>query len=550
MKKKVKLISDFNIDLLYNYLNNNIDEKKYKIDKPNFEFFNSACYSTIKSFDNYHCIIIWNRIEGVIQSFSKLLNNEFNKKILKSIYREVHAYVNLIKKLSEKTDYLILTSWTIPYLETGHYLNDYTNEFGISKNINKINLLISEKLRKISNIFFLNIDFLMQRNFEPISRKLWYATKIPYNNKIFEIASKEFTHIIYSFSYSEKKLLALDLDNTLWGGEVGELGWENINLGGHNYVGEAFQDFQKKILAIKKSGVQLAIISKNEEQVAIEAFKKNKEMILKLEDFAAWRINWEDKAKNLNEIVNELNLSLDSCVFLDDSLSERNRIKTTFPQVLVPDLPDDPSNYVSILQNLRCFNKSIYTNEDKLRTKYYKEDKDRQKIKTKFKSQNEWLKSLKMKATIEDVNKNNKTRVLQLINKTNQMNLKTRRLTEKQLNSDINNKNIQFKAIRLTDKFGDMGLIGLFSINLSRTKIDVLDFILSCRAFGRSIENLMFYYISLLAKKKKLHKIFFKYVKTNKNKPCLNFLNSLKLKKNKNIYEYNFSYKVKKPNYF
>ena len=108
-----------------------------------------------------------------------------------------------------------------------------------------------------------------------------------------------------------------------------------------------------------------------------------------------------------------------------------------------------------------------------------------------------------MKATIEDVNKNNKTRVLQLINKTNQMNLKTRRLTEKQLNSDINNKNIQFKAIRLTDKFGDMGLIGLFSINLSRTKIDVLDFILSCRAFGRSIENLMFYYISLMAKKKK-----------------------------------------------
>ena len=155
MKKKVKLISDFNIDLLYNYLNNNIDEKKYKIDKPNFEFFNSACYSTIKSFDNYHCIIIWNRIEGVIQSFSKLLNNEFNKKILKNIYREVHAYINLIKKLSEKTDYLILTSWTIPYLETGHYLNDYTNEFGISKNINKINLLISEKLRKLSNIFFL-----------------------------------------------------------------------------------------------------------------------------------------------------------------------------------------------------------------------------------------------------------------------------------------------------------------------------------------------------------------------------------------------------------
>lgn len=550
MKKKIKLISDFNIELFYNYLKNEINEKNYSLEKPNFELYSSTCYSIIRSSAKYHSIIFWSRVEGIIQSFSEILNIDYNKKTLKNIYREVDAYIDLIKKLSEKTDYLIITSWTIPHLETGQFLNDFTNEFGVSQIINKLNLLISEKIKKISNVFLLNIDFLLQKNTEPISPKFWYATKTPYNNKIIEVASKEFTEIIYSFSQPEKKLLLLDLDNTLWGGEVGELGWENINIGGHNYIGEAFYDFQKKILSLKKRGVQLAIISKNDEKNVKIAFKKNKEMALKLEDFATWRINWEDKAKNLTEIVDELNLSLDSCVFLDDNARERNRIKTAFPDILVPDLPEDPSYYASILQNLRCFNKNVLTNEDNLRTKYYQEDKKRQKIKKDFRSQEDWLKSLKMKVSIEDVNKDNKLRILQLINKTNQMNLKTRRLSEKQLNENLNAKETEFKAFRLKDKFGDMGLIGLFSLKFNSKKADVIDFILSCRAFGRHLENLMFYHICISAKKRNINKIFFSYIKTAKNKPCLDFLNSLKLVKKNNLYEYNYNFKIKKPNYF
>ena len=293
----------------------------------------------------------------------------------KKLFKEVDDYINLILKLSEKTENLILFSWSLPYLEKGHYLKDLTDVNGISYNLNKMNLRISDAIKKKSNIYLFNIDFLLQKNNEPFNPKLWYATKTPYNNKLFEIASDDFKEIIENFTIPRKKLLILDLDNTLWGGVIGDLGWKKINLGGHNYIGEAFVDFQKKIKSLKGKGIQLAIISKNDEKIALEAFKKNKEMILKLNDFATWRINWKDKAQNLQEIVKELNLSTDSCVFIDDNINERNRIKTAFPEILVPDWPNDPSYYSEEFLKLNCFNSNYLTKEDENRTQYYKDEK-------------------------------------------------------------------------------------------------------------------------------------------------------------------------------
>ena len=299
---------------------------------------------------------------------------------------------------------------------------------------------------------------------------------------------------------------------------------------------------------MKNKGVQLAIISKNDEKTALEAFDKNKEMILKKEDFAAWRINWNDKAKNLLEITKELNLDPDASVFIDDNVNERNRIKTAIPDVLVPDLPEDPSFYVETLSKLNCFNKSDFTKEDQLRTKFYKEEKKRQKTKKNFVSHEAWLKSLKIKVKFEKVDSENKLRVLQLINKTNQMNLTTRRFSDEQLQKIIQDNKIEIKALRVSDKLGDMGLVGIYTIKFENRKTSVLDFILSCRAFGRSIENLMVYNIFLSSKKKKSKKIVFKYLKTKKNKPCLDFLKKLNFtKSNSNKYVYNFDFKLKKP---
>ena len=546
MKREIKLISDFNFDLFYNFLKKKINIKNYELIKPNYELFLNNCYNTIKSNKKSHFILIWSRIEGIIKEFDSLIN--YNDISYRKLDEEVNNYINVLKELSKKTNNLIVISWTLPYLARGQYLKDLSDDSGVSKNLNKINLQISEKLKKISNIFFLNIEFILQKNCHPYNQKLWYTSKIPFNNQVFELAADEFVGIINSFEGKSKKLLILDLDNTLWGGEVGELGWENINLGGHNFTGEAFVDFQKKIKSLKNKGIQLAIISKNEEDTALNVFKKNKEMILNIKDFATWRINWEDKAKNLIEITKELNISNDSVVFIDDNIAERERIKSTLPEVLVPNWPEDPSFYAEELLKLNCFYANHITKEDKLRTRFYQDEKKRTQTKNKFLSHNNWLKSLHIKVFFENVTNKNKKRVLQLINKTNQMNLSTRRLSEKEFEKLINSKNTKIETCRVLDKFGDMGLVGLFIIKFENKNIKVLDFILSCRAFGRSIEKLMVYKIIKSSKKKNINEVIFKYLKTGKNKPCYTFLKSLNLnKKTNDIFVYNNKIKFQKP---
>ena len=548
MKKEIKIISDFNSDMLYNFLINRIDQKNYKIVKPVFEPFESGCFKVINSKNKSHVLIAWSRIEETIKEYSKLLNYE--KISQKSVDSQIDKYINLIINLSKKTENLILISWTLPSFERGKYLKDLTDSNGLSLNLNKINLRISEALNNKSNIFLYNLDFIIQKNDESFNPKLWFTTKTPYNNKLFQIAAEEFGEAINSFSKPAKKLLVLDLDNTLWGGEVGELGWKRINVGGHNFIGEAFVDFQKKIKALKNKGLQLAIISKNDEKNALEAFKKNKEMVLRIKDFVSWRINWKDKAQNLKDILNDLNLTSDSCVFIDDNINERERIKSSFSDVLVPDWPNDPSFFSQELLKLNCFHSNHFTLEDEKRTQYYKEEQKRKKTKENFLSHEEWLSSLKIKVDIEKINSENKLRVLQLINKTNQMNLTTRRLNENELDNLLKDKSIESRALRVKDKLGDMGLVGIYLLKIKNKEIKVLDFILSCRAFGRSIEHFMFYNINLTAKKNKLNKVIFPYIKTKKNKPCLDFLKSLKLKKtgSKNFI-FNNEFKVKKPNH-
>ena len=237
MKKEIKIISDFNTDIFYNYLNNKIDDKFYKLVKPNYEILSSSAYEIINSNSKYHTIIVWSRIEETVKEFSKLINFE---KISKNKFnKELKNYINILLKLSEKTENLIVTSWILPNSEKGQYLKDFTSDDGLTKNLFKSNIQIADSLKKKTNTYFFNIDFIHRKNFLPSNPKLWFATKTPYNNKLFDNASDEFLEIIKSFSNPSKKLLIIDLDNTIWGGEVGELGWKKIKIGGHDFMGEA-----------------------------------------------------------------------------------------------------------------------------------------------------------------------------------------------------------------------------------------------------------------------------------------------------------------------
>jgi FkbH-like protein len=321
-----------------------------------------------------------------------------------------------------------------------------------------------------------------------------------------------------------KKLVVLDLDDTLWGGIVGDQGWQNLRLGGHDPIGEACVDFQRELKSMANRGILLAIVSKNEESVALEAIRNHPEMVLRLEDFAGWRINWLDKASNMVDLVSSLNLGLDSVVFIDDNPVERKRVSEAFPQIFVPDWPEDKMLYKAALQSLSCFEGLVVTQEDRSRTRMYAAEKERASSQVSFLSLDEWLEDLGTVVAFESLNQSNLPRANQLLNKTNQMNLSTRRMSEQALLAWATESNRRFWVFRVKDKFGDLGLTGLLSLELDTTKARIADFILSCRVMGRKIEEAMLARAIEAAQSLGSAEVYAQYVATEKNKPCLDFL--------------------------
>ena len=212
---------------------------------------------------------------------------------------------------------------------------------------------------------------------------------------------------------------------------IGETGCEGIRLGGHDHVGEAFQDFQRALKALTNRGIQLAIVSKNDEAVAMEALDGHPEMVLRRNDFAGWRINWRDKAANVADLVSDLHLALDAAVFIDNNPAERERIRTAYPDILVPEWPADPTAYVTALRHLDCFETGSISVEDRKRTEMYVAERERRDVRNMAESNDDWLRKLDTRLLVAPVSAINIARVAQLFNKTNQLNLSTRRLSDK-----------------------------------------------------------------------------------------------------------------------
>jgi FkbH-like protein len=536
MKQNINIFSDFNTEILYNFLSQKLDKSLFKINKPIFGFFYENSFKFIKNKKKSHLNIVWTKVDSVINSFNKIL--DYEKVNHKALIKETDIYINLIKQLSLNSDHVLVFSWSLPQLSKGKFLNDFTNDAGITKNLNILNKRVADSLKKYKNISFLNTNYITDKNDADYNPKLWFLAKIPFTQKIFELASNEIFRTLQAIKGQFIKLIVVDLDNTLWGGNVGDLGWQKINLGGHNALGEAFVEFQKKLRALNNLGVQLAISSKNEESKALAAITKNKNMILKQKNFISWKINWEDKAKNIKEILKELNLSAENVLFLDDNLRERMRVKKGIKGINVLDLSDGPFFYASILMNSGNFDFSRNTTiEDSKRSKYYKDNSKRIKLKEKFISEENWLRSLNTKVSFKKLDSSNQDRILQLILRVNQMNLTTRRLSLKNLLDLQKKPNNYLMCCDLKDRFGEMGIIGFFNLEIRNNIAVVKDFLLSCRAFGRDIEKSMCIKMIQLVKSKKVRIIELNYIKTEKNLPCLNFLkkNFKSFKKNKFI---------------
>lgn len=349
--------------------------------------------------------------------------------------------------------------------------------------------------------------------------KFWFISQMGMNPRLSKSFIEWFARKLDEIALKRKKCLVLDLDNTLWGGVLGEDGIEGIKLGG-DYPGKAFHYFQEALLELSKSGVILTVCSKNNEEDVLEAWEKNPFMVLKKDNFATWRINWTDKATNIKELAEELNIGLDSFVFVDDNPTERELIKQVLPMVEVPVFPAQPYELPAFFKDIveKYFRVYSVTSEDKKKTEQYKANAQRAQAQRSFVDFDAFLESLDIQITIEAANEFSILRIAQMTQKTNQFNLTTRRYTDADVRSFVQ-AGWKIWCISVADKFGDNGITGCIMV-----KGDTIDtFLLSCRVLGKGIEIAFIKKILSLLKECGMKLVWAHYIPTTKNAQVKNF---------------------------
>jgi FkbH-like protein len=466
--------------------------------------------------------IVWTRPEAAVKAFGRLLDND--NVSVDAILSEVDEFVDQLCTAAKRVRTLLVPTWTIPSYDRGLGLLNLNPESGPKYALLRMNARLMEGLARAGNAYVLDADrWSAMAGASATNPKLWHLGKIAFGVDVFRQAATDIKAGIRALTGQTQKLIALDLDDTLWGGIVGDLGWENITLGGHDPVGEAFVAFQRALKALTRRGIVLAIVSKNTEAVALEVLDRHPEMILRRNDFIAWRINWQDKAQNLVELANEVNLGLESVVFIDDNPTERARIREALTQVVVPEWSADKLLYERALKELTCFDAAVISAEDRARTAMYVSDRRRTDFSRLAQSLDDHLASLGLHVTAERLSPSNLPRAAQLLNKTNQMNLTTRRLAEPELQAWAETEGHHVLAFRVADRFGDYGLTGLASVSLSGSTATVDDFVLSCRVLGRGVEECILHCLTERARELGADRVVATCRPTPRNTPCREF---------------------------
>ena len=391
---------------------------------------------------------------------------------------------------------------------------------------------LQELVSKHSNVRIFSYSTVIQHIGEnnAFSNKMWYLGKILYTSTLQRALGEEIKQRIAVETRQAKKVLLLDLDNTIWRGLAGENDITPIVLS-EDGVGLAYKNFQRVIRQIKQQGVVLGIVSKNNENDAMKIIENHPHMVLRPDDFAAIRINWDNKVGNIISISKELNIGLDSIVFVDDNKAEQALIKESLPEVVVPDFPDRPEELTRFMTELflEYFEKSVITDEDREKTKQYQANNERKKLQESSVDYDGFLDGLEMKMFRVDPNKN-KERFIQLVNKTNQFNLTTRRLTEPEAIKILSNPDSEVFLYRVVDKFGDNGIVAAVIVDFGEDAI-ITEFTMSCRVMGRKIEEAIIEDVEESARNRGYNKLIGVYRPTEKNKPVKELYSSLGYKK-------------------
>jgi FkbH-like protein len=466
-------------------------------------------------------LVVWTRPEQVSPSFNDVLvGGDLD---LGRLEAEVDAFASLLQTHADAARFVFVPSWVTPPWRRGMGMLELRP--GRAANaLMRMNLRLADALARLPNVFLLDAQrWLAAAPDGAFDPKLWHAGKVAFADDVLAEAAADIQAALRGVLGMSRKLVVVDLDDTMWGGIVGDVGWESLRLGGHDADGEAFVQFQKQLLALTKRGVALAVVSKNEEPTALDAMQRHPEMIIRPAMLAAHRINWRDKAQNILEIAQELNLGLQSVVFLDDNPIERGRVHEALPEVYVPEWPADPTHYPRALESLRCFDTPHVSAEDLERNAMYATERERTALRTKVSSLDDWLATLDLAVRFERLGGENVSRATQLLNKTNQLNLRTRRMSERELLDWSKEEGHEVWAVHVGDRFGQAGLTGLLGLARDGDDVQLADYVLSCRVMGRRVEESMVWAAQVRAGRLGGRRLVIEPIPTAKNKPCIDF---------------------------
>jgi len=393
-----------------------------------------------------------------------------------------------------------------------------------TQRIIKLNQDLLVRFSNIKDTYLVDYMSLMARigSEQGLDERYWQIGRAPIGRKALVSFGQEYGKFIRALYGKARKCLVLDCDNILWGGIVGEDGLEGIKLG-EAYPGSCYRIFQREILNLGERGIILALCSKNNEDDVLEVLQTHSQMILRKENFSTWQINWEDKATNIRRIAQELNIGLDSMVFVDDSQFECDLVRQQLPQVVVLHLASEPSSFKRKLNERGYFDALVLSEEDKKRNQMYRDQTKRKGLSRSSGSLREYLEKLKMVAEVGLVDKGSVGRISQLTQKTNQFNLTTRRYSEGDIRTFMESPYTDVFYLKLADKISDIGLVGVAIIKYQAQEAQIDSFLLSCRAIGREVEDALLAHVFNHVKDQGYSKLLGCFLATKKNKQVVDF---------------------------
>jgi FkbH-like protein len=390
---------------------------------------------------------------------------------------------------------------------------------------------INEGFRRLASqhpgVYILDYDGLVARHGRAHwhDERKWLMVRLPIAAQNLNHLVNEWLRFLHPLTGKVAKAVVVDLDNTLWGGVIGEDGIAGIQLAS-DHPGAAYQSLQRALLDLHHRGILLAICSKNNVDDAMEALQNHPAMLLKPKHFAAMRINWGDKSQNLREIAAELNIGIDSLAFVDDNPIERQQIRTQVPEVFVIELPNDPMEFARAIRECPRFERLSLSTEDQRRGEYYQKQRERERLEETVSSREDFYRSLQQEVEIAPLDKSTLRRIVQLTNKTNQFNLTTRRYTEQQISELASSPDWNCFSLRVRDRFGDNGLVGVAITRMQEKTCEVDTLLMSCRVIGRTLETALLSFLAEHARKLGAQQLQGWFLPTKKNAPARDFYSS------------------------